>query len=145
MHAVIANILETGDGAESIPTWFLARNWIDLRDALTQRARSEPVHRHMITRWLESRPESVRARFKPIEDALIDVTTQAILDNPESAPLEPYLGHDVVAERVRRATTFRGAPARTRLAKYLARLTPGTSWHETIRSIAQPAENLRAG
>jgi hypothetical protein len=145
MHVVVANILEKGGNAEPIPTWFLARNWIDLRDALTQRVRSEPVHRDQITRWLESRPAPIRARFKPIEDALIDVATQAILHHPESAPLAPYLGDTIVEERVRSATTFRGAPARLRLSKYLARLSPGTSWYEKIRSMVAPEESRRAG
>ena len=40
MHAVVANILERGGEAERIPAYFLERNWIDLRDALTQRVRS---------------------------------------------------------------------------------------------------------
>ena len=80
-----------------------------------------------------------------MEDALIDVATQAILHAPETAPLAPYLGEPIVAERVKSATNFRGAPARGRLAKYLARLTPGTSWYDTIRAITLPEQGLRAG
>ncbi len=135
MHAVVAQILDVGDKADAIPSWFLARNWIDLRDALTQRVRSDPTHRVQIAQWLQSRPAEVRAQFAPTEEALIDVATQAILHNPETAPLAPYVAADVVAERVRRATAFRGAPARTRLGSYLARLAPNTPWCDTIREM----------
>jgi hypothetical protein len=68
-------------------------------------------------------------------DALIDVATQSILDTPQRAPLIPYCGEDRVADRVRTAVRFRGEPARERLSAYLARLTPGTEWYETIRSM----------
>jgi hypothetical protein len=145
MHAVVADILDHGEDAAPIPTWFLARNWLDLRDALTQRVRHEPMHREHIARWFTSRPPELRVRFKPIEDALIDVATQAILHEPETAPLAPFLGDAIVAERVRSATNFRGPPARARLAKYLARLTPGTAWYDTIRSFVTPEDSRRVG
>jgi hypothetical protein len=80
----------------------------------------------------------VRDRLHPVEDALVDVVTQAILHTPERAPLAPYFGDERVAEGVRSAVTFRGAPARARLGNYLARLSPGTAWYETIREMTVP-------
>ncbi len=138
MHRVVATILERGAEAGAVPTWFLERNWVDLRDALVQRVRSEPMHREAITRWSAAQPAAVRARLKSIDDTLVEVTTQAILHTPERAPLAPYVGEERVAEGVRSAVTFRGEPARARLHKYLARLTPGTAWYETIRAITLP-------
>lgn len=138
MHAVIAGILAQGADAPHVPSWFLQRNWIDLRDTLVQRIRNEPMHREVITRWLAAQPAQVRARLQPVEETLIDVATQAILHAPERAPLAPYFGEEQVAERVRTAVTFRGEPARARLTRYLVRLTPGTEWYETIRAITLP-------
>ena len=135
MHAVVTDILARGAGADPVPQWFLERNWLDLRETLVQRIRSEPVHRLAITSWFRAQHPAVRTWLQPIEDALIDVATQSILDTPQRAPLEPYCGEKRVAERVRTAVTFRGEPARARLSAYLARLTPGTEWYETIRSI----------
>ena len=141
MHVVIAEILAEGGETTVVPRYFLERNWIDLRDALVQRVRIEPRHREAITRWLATRHPAVRAWLHPVEDALVDVTTQAILHRPESAPLLPYCEGDRVADGVRSAVTFRGEPARLRLAKYLARLTPGTEWYETIRAMTVPPES----
>jgi hypothetical protein len=135
MHGIVAAILSQGAAAAPVPTWFLERNWLDLRDTLAQRARSEPFHREAIAGWIAARPAPIRAHFKPVEDALIDVATQAILHTPERAPLAPYCGEDRVAEGVRTAVTFRGEPARKRLMGYLMRLRPGTAWYETIRAM----------
>jgi hypothetical protein len=145
MQAVVREILARGAGAGAVPSWFLERNWADLRETLVQRIRSEPVHRESITGWFRAQHPAVRTWLQPIEDALIDVATQSILDTPQRAPLEPYCGENRVAERVRTAVTFRGEPARARLSAYLARLTPGTAWYETIRSIMdRPSEPRRA-
>lgn len=145
MHAVVTDILARGAAAGAVPPWFLERNWADLRDTLVQRVRSEPVHRESITGWLRAQHPAVRAWLQPIEDALIDVATQSILDTPQRAPLHPYCGAHRVAERVRTAVTFRGEPARARLSAYLARLTPGTEWYETIRGIMDlPSAQRRA-
>lgn len=138
MHVVVAAIVAQGAEAAAVPSWFLDRNWIDLRDTLVQRVRNEPMHREGIARWFAARHPAVRARLQPVEEALIDAATQAILHVPERAPLAPYFGDDRVAEGVRAAVTFRGEPARGRLAKYLARLTPGTAWYETIHAIMVP-------
>ncbi len=135
MHGVAADIFAKGAGAAPIPTRFLDRNWLDLRDALAQRARIEPDHRESIAQWLMAQDATVHDRFTPVEEALIDVATQAILHAPERAPLAPYLGADVVAARVRTAVNFRGEAARTRVSTYLARLAPGTPWYETIREM----------
>jgi hypothetical protein len=135
MHVVVAEILARGPAAGAIPFWFLDRNWVDLRDALVQRVRSEAVHREAIAAWLAAQEPAAHARLQPVEEALIDVATQAILHAPERAPLAPYVGEERVAEGVRTAVTFRGEPARLRLAKYLARLDPGTAWYETIRAM----------
>jgi hypothetical protein len=144
MLAVVAEILARGAGAGRVPSWFLERNWMDLRDTLVQRIRSEPVHREAITDWFRAQHPAVRTWLRPIEDALIDVATQSILDTPQRAPLAPYCGEDRVADRVRTAVTFRGEPARARLSAYLARLTPGTEWYETIRGIMdQPSAPRR--
>ena len=144
MHGVVADVLAHGAGAARVPSWFLERNWLDLRDTLVQRVRSEPIHREAITGWFRSQHPAVQMWLRPIEDALIDVATQSILDNPQRAPLAPYCGDQRVAERVKTAVTFRGEPARARLSAYLARLTPGTEWHETIRSIMdRPPEQRR--
>lgn len=138
MHAVVVAILAQGERAAAIPSWFLERNWVDLRDALVQRVRIEPMHREGIARWVAAQPPAVRARLHAVEDALVDVVTQAILHTPERAPLAPYFGDERVAEGVRSAVTFRGEPARVRLGHYLARLTPGTPWYETIREMTVP-------
>ena len=138
MHAVVAGILARGAEAGSVPSWFLERNWVDLRDVLVQRVRNEPMHREAITRWFRAQHPAVQMWLRPIEDALIEVATQAILQTPQRAPLVPYCGDDRVAERVKTAVTFRGEPARARLSAYLARLTPGTDWYETIRGIMDP-------
>ncbi|MDB4881014.1 MAG: hypothetical protein JWL60_2460, partial [Gemmatimonadetes bacterium] len=116
MHTVVAAILKEGGESAAIPSWFLERNWIDLRDALTQRVRNEPMHREAIARWLAARDPVVRGRMLPIEAALVDVATQAILHTPERAPLAPFCGDALVADGVRSAVTFRGEPARARLA-----------------------------
>jgi hypothetical protein len=137
MHAVVAAILTQGAAAGAVPPWFLERNWMDLRDTLVQRARSEPLNRAAIAGWLAERPAQIRAHFQPVEDALVDVATQAILHTPERAPLAPYCGDERVAEGVRTAVNFRGEPARARLLGYLARLTPGTAWYDTIRAMTQ--------
>lgn len=138
MHAVIAAILQHGADTPPVPTWFLERNWVDLRDALVQRVRNEPMHRDAIARWHAAQHPAVRAWLQPIEDMLIEVTTQAILQAPQRAPLAPYCGADVVAARVRTAVNYRGDYARIRLAGYLARLTPGTAWYEAMREIVEP-------
>jgi hypothetical protein len=144
MHVVVAEVLARGAKASRVPSWFLERNWLDLRDTLVQRIRSEPVHREAITGWLSAQHPAVQMWLRPIEEALIDVATQSILDTPHRAPLMPYLGETRVAERVRTAVGFRGEPARARLSAYLARLTPGTEWYETIRSIMdRPTEPRR--
>lgn len=137
MHAVIAEILQHGEDTPPVPTWFLERNWVDLRDALVQRVRNEPMHRDVIARWHAAQHPAVRAWLQPIEDMLIDVTSQAILQAPHRAPLAPYCGAHLVAERVRTAVNYRGEYARIRLAGYLARLTPGTPWYEEIREIVE--------
>ena len=145
MHAVVTDILARGADAGGVPPWFLERNWADLRDTLVQRIRSDPGHREAITRWFRAQHPAVRAWLQSIEDTLIDVATQSILDTPQRAPLEPYCGENRVAERVKTAVTFRGEPARARLSAYLERLTPGTEWYETIRSIMdRPSEQRRA-
>lgn len=138
MQVVVTTILAQGANAAPVPSWFLERNWLDLRDTLVQRVRIEPMHREAITDWVMARHPAIRAWLQPVEDALVDVATQAILHTPERAPLAPYLGDDRVAEGVRTAVTFRGEPARARLSKYLARLTPGTEWYETIRAMTVP-------
>lgn len=138
MHAVVVAILAQGAGAAAIPTWFLDRNWVDLRDALVQRVRIEPMHREQIARWVAAQPAEVRARLHAVEDTLVDVVTQAILHTPERAPLAPYFGDERVVDGVRNAVTFRGEPARARLGIYLARLTPGTPWYDTIRAMTVP-------
>ena len=91
---------------------------VDLRDALVQRVRNEPMHRDVIARWHAAQHPAVRAWLQPIEDALVDVATQSILDTPQRAPLAPYCGENRVAERVRTAVTFRGEPARARLSAF---------------------------
>ncbi len=145
MQAVVREILARGADAGPVPRWFLERNWTDLRETLVQRIRSEPVHRESITGWFRAQHLAVRTWLLPIEDALIDVATQSILDTPQRAPLAPYCGEQRVAERVRTAVKFRGEPARSRLSAYLARLTPGTEWYETIRGIMdRPSEPRRA-
>ena len=144
MHAVVADILAHGAAAAAVPSVFLERNWIDLRETLVQRIRSDPTHRESITSWFRGQHPAIRTWLKPIEDTLIDVATQSILDTPQRAPLEPWCGEHRVADRVRTAVTFRGEPARARLSAYLARLTPGTEWYETIRSIMdRPADHRR--
>ncbi len=144
MHAVVADILAHGAGAAAVPSVFLEKNWIDLRETLVQRIRSDPTHRESITDWFRAQHPAIRTWLKPIEDTLIDVATQSILDTPQRAPLEPWCGENRVADRVRTAVTFRGEPARARLSAYLARLTPGTEWYETIRSIMdRPADHRR--
>ena len=143
MHAVVTDILARGADGGRVPSWFLERNWADLRDTLVQRVRSEAVHREAITGWFLAQHPAVRRWLRPLEDALIDVATQSILDTPQRAPLVPYCGENRVAERVRTAVTFRGEPARARLSAYLARLTPGTEWHETIRTIMDPPSEPR--
>lgn len=145
MHAVVAAILERGAGAGSVPSWFLERNWVDLRDVLVQRIRSEPVHREAIMGWFQAQHPAVRGWLRPIEEALIEVAIQEILHAPQRAPLAPYCGDDRVAERVRTAVSMRGDPARARLATYLARLTPGTEWYETIRVMVEPPLGSRRG
>lgn len=137
MHAVIADILAHGEDTAPVPSWFLERNWVDLRDALVQRVRNEPMHRGVIARWHAAQHPAVRAWLQPIEDMLVEVTTQAILQTPQRAPLAPYCGAAMVAERVRMAVHYRGDPARTRLQGYLERLPPGSEWYETIRSIIE--------
>ena len=143
MHVVVAKILERGADAGPVPTWFLERNWVDLREVLVQRVRSEPVHREAITSWFRAQHPVVRDWLRPIEESLIEVTTQAILQTPQRAPLAPYCGDERVAERVKTAVSFRGEPARARLSTYLARLTPGTDWYETIRGIMDPPASRR--
>ena len=138
MHGVVLAILAAGGETTAVPSCFLERNWIDLRDALVQRVRSDPMHREAIARWLATRHPAVRKWLSPIDEALIDVATQAILHTPERAPLVPFCGEERVAEGVRSAVTFRGEPARARLGKYLARLTPGTAWYETIKGMMVP-------
>ena len=138
MHAVVMGILAKGAGAGPVPSWFLERNWVDLREVLVQRIRSDPTRREVITDWYRAQHPAVRMWLRPIEDALIEVATQAILQTPQRAPLEPYCGDERVAEKVRTAVGFRGEPARVRLSAYLARLTPGTEWYETIRGIMEP-------
>ncbi|MBA3890515.1 MAG: hypothetical protein H0X64_08285 [Gemmatimonadaceae bacterium] len=137
MHAVIAEILAHGEDTPPVPSWFLERNWVDLRDALVQRVRAEPMHRDAIARWHAAQHPAVRAWLQPIPDMLVEVTAQAILQTPHRAPLAPYCGGDLVAERVRTAVNYRGDYARIRLAGYLARLTTGTEWYETIRGIVE--------
>jgi hypothetical protein len=144
MLAVVAAIVAHGAEAATVPSWFLPRNWIDLSDTLVQRVRNEPMHRQEIAQWIAARHPAVRARLQSVEEALIDAATQAILDLPERAPLAPYLGDERVAKGVRAAVTFRGEPARGRLAKYFMRLTPGTAWYETIRAIMAPQTTLWA-
>lgn len=143
--AMVTEVITKGEAAAPVPSYFVPRSWADLRDLLVQRVRIEPGLREVITRWLLAQPAATRAFMAPIEAALMDVTTHAILHTPDIAPLAPYLGEEVVAERVRTAVNFRGAPARARLAKYLERLTPGGAWFDTIHAIVVPAANLRAG
>lgn len=135
MHAFVATIFARGAATPAVPAWFLERNWADLRDTLVKRVRHEPMHREVIARWLAAQTPAVRAHLQPVEDELVDVATQAILHTPQRAPLAPYCGDERVAEGVRTAVAFRGEPARARLAGYLARLTPGTPWYDTIRGI----------
>ncbi|HUF28287.1 MAG TPA: hypothetical protein VMM18_15020 [Gemmatimonadaceae bacterium] len=135
MHAYVAAILAAGPEAPAVPSWFLERNWLDLRDTLAQRVRAEPMHRESIARWLRNQQPAVRARLRHVEDVLIDVATQAILQNPQRAPLAPYVGDERVAEAVRTAVQYRGEPARARLATYLSRLTPGTAWYAAVKAI----------
>lgn len=138
MHAFVMAILAEGPERPVVPTWFLERNWVDLRDSLVQRVKNEPMHRGAIARWVAGQHPAVRKWLQPIEDALVDVTTQAILHAPQRAPLVPYVGEERVAEGVRSAVTFRGDYARMRLAGYLERLEPGTEWYETIRELVGP-------
>lgn len=142
MHAVVSAILVGGE-QPSVPTWFLERNWLDLRDTLVQRVKNEPIHREAIARWLAAQPAGVFARLQAVEDALVDVTTQAILYTPERAPLAPYCGEERVVDAVRSAANFRGEPQRVRLRTYLSRLTPGTPWYDTIARIAQAQDTPR--
>ena len=135
MHAFVTGILARGADAGAVPSWFLERNWLDLRDTLIQRGRNEPLRREAIAGWLAEQPSAVRARLHAVEDALIDIATHEILQVPQRAPLAPYCGTATVAERVRTAVGYRGDPARVRLAGYLDRLQPGTQWYETIRAI----------
>ncbi len=132
MHLLVEGIVEGSPDAIHVPSWFLERNWVDLREALVQRIRIEPLRREAITDWYCAQHPAVRAWLQPIADTLIDVTTQAILHFPERAPLAPYLCDDRVAEGVRSAVTFRGEPARARLTRYLDRLPRGTPWYDTI-------------
>lgn len=138
MHAFVTDILAEAPEAAVVPAWFLERNWVDLRDTLAQRVRHEPMHREVIARWIVTQPQDVQAWMQPVEDMLVDVATQAILHTPLRAPLAPFCGDERVAEGVRTAVSFRGEPARVRLAGYLARLTPGTPWYETISAILGP-------
>jgi hypothetical protein len=135
MNALVAQIVVRGVDAGPVPRHFLERNWMELRDTLVQRVRNEPMHREQIAAWVAARPAELQAHFAPVADALVDAAVQAILHTPQRAPLRPYCGDDRVAAGVRTAVTFRGDPARARLTGYLARLTPGTAWHETIRGI----------
>lgn len=137
VHAHVGLILEQGAGTPPVPKWFLKRNWLDLRDTLTQRVRHEPMHREVIARWLVAQAAPIRAWMKPVEEALVYAATQAILQASYRAPLAPYLGDERVADGIRTAVAFRGEPARERLAGYLARLEPGTAWYETIREIVE--------
>ena len=139
MHAFVTSILAKGADAPAVPSWFLERNWIDLRETLAQRVRSEPIHRDAIARWLRHRPPVIQAWLRPVEEALIEVATQAILQTPQRAPLAPWVGDERVAEGVRTAVLYRGEPARARLATYLSRLTPGTEWYAIIHSIMAPS------
>ena len=137
MHAFVTSILAQGAEAGAVPSWFLERNWLDLRDTLIQRGRNEPLRREAIAEWLAGQPSTVRARLHAVEEALIDIATHEILQVPQRAPLAPYCGTATVAERVRTAVGYRGDPARVRLAGYLERLPPGTPWYETIREIVE--------
>jgi hypothetical protein len=138
MHAFVATIFARGAATPAVPSWFLEKNWVDLRDTLVKRVRHEPMHREVIARWHAAQAPPVQARLQPVEEALVEVATQAILHTPLRAPLAPFCGTERVAEGVRTAVNFRGEPARERLAGYLARLTPGTPWYETIRAIVDP-------
>lgn len=140
MHAFVTAILAGSAEADVVPSWFLERNWLDLRDALVSRVKNEPLRRPAIVDWLGGQPPAVRQRMQAVEDTLIDVATQAILHTPEQAPLAPYCGAAIVAERVRTAVGYRGAPARARLARYLARLPRGTPWYETISALTTGPE-----
>lgn len=140
MQLVVTAILAGEPGTEHVPSWFLERNWIDLRETLVQRTRIEPMRREAITHFLCAQHPAVQQWLQPVEDALVDVATQAILHFPERAPLAPYIADDRVADAIRTAVTFRGEPARQRLAKYLARLAPGTPWYETIRVMTLPPQ-----
>lgn len=143
--AMVTEVITKGDAACPVPTCFVPRSRADLRDLLVQRVKIEPGLRAVITRWLVAQPPATRAFMAPIEAALVDVTTHAILHAPETAPLAPYLGDDVVAERVRTAVNYRGAPARARLATYLQRLPSGTPWYGTIHAIVMPPAPAAAG
>lgn len=143
MHAVVAAILAGKPEGNQVPSWFLERNWVDLRDALVQRVRNEPMHREAIARWFRLQPPAVADRMRAIEETLVDVVTQAILHTPERAPLAPYCGEERIVESIRSAVAFRGEPQRARLARYLARLTPGTPWHTTMRALTTGPANQR--
>jgi hypothetical protein len=140
MHAFVTALLDGRPEAAVVPSWFLDRNWLDLRDALVGRVKNEPLKRPAVVQWLASQPADVRHRMQAVEETLIDVATQAILHAPEQAPLAPYCGASIVAERVRTAVGYRGAPARARLARYLARLPRGTAWYETISALTEAPE-----
>lgn len=144
MHAFAASVLAHGAAAGNVPSWFLERSWIDLRDTLVQRGKNEPMHREAIAEWVAAQHPAVRKWLRPVEESLIDVATQAILHAPQRAPLAPYCGEDRVAEAVRTAVNYRGEYARERLAGYLARLAPGTDWYETIRGIVDPQSTRQA-
>lgn len=135
VHAHVARILEQGRAAPHVPRNFLKRNWLDLRDALTQRVRHEPMFREVIAEWFLAQKAPVKVWMRPVEDALIHAATQAILHASHRAPLAPFLGDERVADGIRTAVAFRGEPARARLADYLARLEPGTEWYATISEI----------
>lgn len=137
MHAHVARILDLGAEAPPVPSHFLRRNWLDLRDALTQRVRNEPMFREVIARWFLAQDPSIRKWMRPVEDALVHAATQSILHSWHRAPLAPYLGDERVADGIRTAVAFRGEPARERLASYLERLEPGTAWYATIREIVE--------
>lgn len=143
MHAVVAAILAGRPEGDAVPSWFLERNWVDLRDALVQRVRNEPMHREAIARWFGRQPPVVADRMRAIEETLVDVVTQAILHTPERAPLAPYCGEQRIVDTIRTAVAFRGEPQRARLARYLARLAPGTPWYATVRALTTGPANRR--
>ena len=88
-------------------------------------------------------PDGVADRLRAIEETLVDVVTQAILHTPERAPLAPYCGEQRIVETIRTAVAFRGEPQRARLARYLARLAPGTAWYATVRALTTGPANQR--